>query len=204
MEQPCEVDLLKGRIGEALVESIFVESRYRVCRAGRESQLPQLLRKGPGDSLPDFLVWRSVGTSSAGGPLYRLLSIEVKYCWSVEGFLRRYSETLPPRGRWAELYAVLVTDRPEPGRSCFQALDLGGSEPRGPIASVDLHDIPDLRISKRTVERYEDLAVRLFSQLDAAPRAEDRAKKPPAKVAARAGASAPPLSQRSSSDGAPA
>ena len=202
MEPPSEVDLLKGRIGEALVEGIFVESRYRVCRAGRESQLPQLLRRGRGDALPDFLVWKRVGTSSAGGPLYRLLSIEVKYCWSVEGFLRWYSEKLPPRGQWAELYAVLVTDDPGEGRSCFQALDLGGEEPRGPLASVDLHDVPQLLISRRTVERYEDLAVRLFAQLDATPPQEDGSKKPPAKAAGRASACALPLGRRSAPAGA--
>jgi dihydrodipicolinate reductase len=56
-----DVNGLKGRIGEALVEGILREARFKVSRLGRESQVQQLLKTGSSEFLPDFLIWTPVG-----------------------------------------------------------------------------------------------------------------------------------------------
>src|SRR5262245_40970240 len=89
-----DVSGLKGRIGEALVEGILREARFKVCRLGRESQVQQMLKIGSAEFLPDFLVWKPVDKSSDGSPLHRLLSIEVKYRGNIEEFLRRDGDEL--------------------------------------------------------------------------------------------------------------
>lgn len=49
-----EVDDLKGRIAEALVESIFRRASYRVARVGRESSVQGLVKVGASEFSPDF------------------------------------------------------------------------------------------------------------------------------------------------------
>lgn len=115
---------LKGRIGEAFVETVLRQAFYKVSRLGRESQLQHMFKNRKSEFLPDFLVWKGVGTSSEGAPLHRILCVEVKYRANVQEYLRQFgAELLSNIGEdWPELYVIFVTDHPDEGRSCFQLL----------------------------------------------------------------------------------
>src|SRR5438105_9272282 len=116
------MDLLeaKSRIAEALVESIFRRARYRVDRFHTE-QFP--LRFGREDFSPDFRASLETGT---GEPFELLL--EVKYRPHIDQFISVENQRgdrsvfLMARRQWPKLYFVLVTEHPEPGRSCFQVI----------------------------------------------------------------------------------
>lgn len=166
--RPLRVDQtshLKGRIAEAFVEAIFRRAGYTVSRVGRESQVQRLIKIGADEFLPDFLIQKEVAREKSDRPLHRLVPVEVKYRYDIAGFLRRhgkelFSEVSP---HWPELCCVFVTDRPEPGRSCFQLLDLwrpDGLQPR------DLHSVADLDIYETTVQEYESLVMTIFPLLD--------------------------------------
>src|SRR6266567_4430838 len=131
---------LKGRIGEAFVESILRRAGYKVSRIGRESQVQQMLRTG------------------------------------ISEFLLDVAE------QWPDLYVILVTDNPEPTRSCFQAIDLRGYRPDAPLTTADLHDLPVLDIYRSTVEEYEGLVKQVFSLLGSHERSPELPQKPPAKM----------------------
>ena len=152
-----QIDLLKGRMAEALVEGIFKRARYTVARVGRETQMPALTRTGPAQFMPDFVVWRALDEPSLGHHSYRLLAIEVKYRRALSEYLRRDSLARSPEAaqQWPELYEVIVTDRPAVGRSCFQAVHVSARSEGAPPASLDLHLVPGLDIYRRTVEEYE-------------------------------------------------
>ncbi len=171
-----DVSGLKGRIGEALVEGILREARFKVSRLGRESQVQQLLKTGSSEFLPDFLIWKAVEQSRDGVPLHRLLSVEVKYRSNVEEFLRRFGDELIARmgEQWRELYVVLVTDRPAPGRSCFQVLDLRESASGAPLGTIDLHEAQVFGISRSIIEEHEQLVCQLFSSLNSVSTGEPR------------------------------
>ena len=110
-----DISSLKGRIGEAFVESILRQSGFKVSRLGRESQVQQLLKTGVSEFLPDFLLWKPADQSRDGLPLHRLLSVEVKYRSNVEEYLRRFGDELISRvgEQWSELYLTtpLLADR---------------------------------------------------------------------------------------------
>jgi hypothetical protein len=157
-----DINLLKGRMSEALVEGIFKRAQYMVARVARETQVSALMRTG--QSVPDFVVWKALDEPSLGHRSYRLLAIEVKYCPSLDDHLRREP---PPRSpevalQWPELYEILVTDRPELGRSCFQAVHVSILPPAAPPSTLDLHLVPGLDIYRRTVEEYEGLVREVF------------------------------------------
>src|SRR5712692_8190144 len=160
---------LKGRVGEAFVENILRRAGYKVSRLGRESQVQQMLKTGISEFLPDFLVWKSVDRTSDGAPLTRVLSVEVKYRYNVPEFLQRFGGDFlsDVAEQWPELYVILVTDNPEPQRSCFQVLDLRASNPTSRLVTRDLHEIGDLGIYRSTVEEYEELVKQVFSLLGA-------------------------------------
>jgi len=173
---------LKGRIGEAFVETILREAGYTVCRGGRESQMPRLFRIQEGEFLPDFFAWKPAGTLVNGAPVHRLLCVEVKFRSRPKDLLRpsELDPLLQAAAYWPELYLVLVTDDPEPGRSCFQLLDLKECErnPDSPLATADLHKSDSLGIDKSITDRYEGLVRRVFSPF----REEDEPRKPLAKL----------------------
>lgn len=180
---------LKGRVGEAFVENILRRAGYKVSRLGRESQVQQMLKTGISEFLPDFLVWKSVArTGDDGVPLTRVLSVEVKYRYSVPEFLQRFGGDFlsDVAEQWPELYVILVTDNPEPRRSCFQALDLRGYDPATPLATRDLHEIADLGIYRSTVEEYEELVKQVFALLGAQLRSQHPARKPLGKMITQA------------------
>jgi len=158
------ISLLKGRMAEALVEAVFKRAKYTVARVGRETQMPALVRGCRAEFMPDFMVWRALDGPSLGHHSYRLVAIEVKYRADLADYLCRDS---PSRSaevaqQWPELYEILVTDRPEIGRSCFQAIHVS-EVPAGTVPiTLDLHQVSGLDIYRRTVEEYEGLVREIF------------------------------------------
>lgn len=171
-----DINGLKGRVAEALVESIFQRALYRVARVGRESHVQGLLKSGAGEFAPDFLVWKVVQGGASERHLRRMISVEVKYRSNLRAFIENDLEPLAARVReqWPELYCVLVTDDPGGGRSCFQVFDVGehvtGKEP----VTVDLDQHPTLDIFATTVREYEGLAKEIFALLGAYDREQSR------------------------------
>src|SRR5206468_3013303 len=150
------LDLLeaKGRIAEALVESIFRHARYEV-RPYRQEALP--LRFGREDFSPDFSVSPAPGRASDGEFL-----VEVKYRPSIEQFVSvenqrgERSAFLMARRHWPARYFVIVTARPETGRSCFPALPLAAVRPGGPRpTAASASDAPKSRRSRRRTATSE-------------------------------------------------
>jgi hypothetical protein len=149
------MDLLeaKSRIAKALVESIFRRARYTVSRF-RGDQTP--LRFGRESFTPDFLVqWE--GEPHAAFPL------EVKYRPFLEQFLaverQRGDRSIfaMTRRQWPQLRFILVTDRPQPGRSCFQVVSAEPDDTGERFRTVDLADLEELRIFRHNVEDHERL-----------------------------------------------
>jgi hypothetical protein len=162
-----EIDSLKGRIAEALVEAMFRRAGFRVTRVGRESQFPRMVKIGGDEFLPDFMLRKPGGETPGGRALHRLIPVEVKYRASVEEYLGRYGDELRAEvgEQWPELCIVLVTDQPAPGRSCFQVLDAGPARQGAPFATVDLHEAAELDVYPTTVQEYEGLVRQIFPLL---------------------------------------
>jgi hypothetical protein len=162
-----EVESLKGRVAEAFVEAMFQRAGFRVTRVGRESQLPRLVKVGADEFLPDFLIRRPAAEPVPERAAPKPIPVEVKYRASVEEFLGRHGGELRARvgERWPDLCVVLVTDRPAPGRSCFQVLDLSPAPPGAPLATVDLHQVPELDVYPTTAREYEGLVRQIFPLL---------------------------------------
>lgn len=195
---PFVVDIssLKGRIGEAFVESILRQSGFKVSRLGRESQVQHLLKTGAGEFLPDFLIWKTADQSIDGVPLHRLLSVEVKYRSNVEEYLRRFGDALFSHvgEQWSELYLVFVTDHPAAGRSCFQVIDLRESSPDTPLGTIDLCEARAFGISKRVIDEHEGLVKELFLPLSGKSLGLNDLRKPPARISHDSETSGPPNS----------
>ena len=175
-----DVDALKGRVAEALVEGIFRRAGYQVSRVGRESYVQRLVKIGGDEFLPDFLLWKPVEAKGSKRRLHRLLVLEVKYRSNLRIALRKDSvaELSKVRDQWPELYYVFVTDRPDEGRSCFQVLDLSkyldGTQP----TTADLYQLRELDIYRKTVEEYESLVKEIFPLLSGRGRRGTPAEKP--------------------------
>jgi hypothetical protein len=104
---------LKGRIAEALVESILRRAGYQVSRLGRESQVHRLIKVGADEFLPDFLVWKPVSGDAMDRHLHRLLTVEVKYRANLIEFLRRHAPAVLAeiKEQWpADLHEVPALD----------------------------------------------------------------------------------------------
>ena len=160
------MDLLeaKSRIAEALVESIFRRARYEI-EPFRRDYSP--LRFGREDFSPDFRACQRIDGED------RQFLIEVKYRPSTEQFLsvenQRGDRSIfhLMRRHWPSLYFVLVTERPEPGRSCFQALGFEGIRIGEPFRTLDLVELKEFGIFPHNVEDHETLARRIFASLSA-------------------------------------
>jgi hypothetical protein len=159
------VDLLeiKGHIAVALVESIFRRAGFAIEPA--EGELP--VRHGREDLAPDFRARRPApGERPAAGRL-----VEVRYRPQVEQYLAievqrgLHSVFSVAKRQWPDLVFVFVTDHPEPGRSCFQLLDLGGWGGGGPLSARDLHADEEFRVYRQNVEEHEALLRRMFALL---------------------------------------
>jgi len=181
------ISVLKGRMAEALVEAVFKRAKYTVARVGRETQMPALGRTGRAEFMPDFVVWRALDEPSLGHHSYRLLAVEVKYRADLAAYLRRDS---PSRSaevaqQWPELYEILVTDRPQSGRSCFQAVHVSTLPAGLTPVTLDLHLVPGLDIYRKTVEEYEGLVREIFPILGSHGTHDEPARKPGAWTAGR-------------------
>jgi hypothetical protein len=158
------MDLLeaKSRIAEALVESIFRRARYDI----EPFRAAAPLRFGREDFSPDFRACLTGGNGAR-----REVLVEVKYRPSVEQFISVESQRgarsvfLLAHRHWPSLYFVLVTDRPETGRSCFQALPLARLTTPATFRSVDLDQLDELRIFQNNIEDHEELVRRIFGLL---------------------------------------
>jgi hypothetical protein len=161
------VDLLevKSRIAEALVESIFRRARYEMTPF-RGTASP--LRLGREDFSPDFRVKQ---TNPETGE--RDFLIGVKYRPSVEQFISVENQRgersifLLARRQWPSLYFVLVTERPEPGRSCFQAVAFENIRSGEPLRTVDLMEVKEFGLFAHNIEDHEELVRRIFELLTA-------------------------------------
>ena len=160
------MDLLevKSRVAEALVESIFRRARYQITPF-RSDAFP--LRFGREDFSPDFRV------SSASEGATEFL-VEVKYRPSAYQFVsvenQRGDRSIfhMARRQWPNLYFILVTDRPESGRSCFQVISFGALRPGEPFHTVDLVELKELKIFQNNIDDHEELIRRIFSLLTGA------------------------------------
>src|SRR6059058_2498669 len=153
------MDLLevKSRIAEALVESIFRRARYQITPF-RNNTSP--LRFGREDFSPDFRVTSEAEGENGGGEFL----VEVKYRPSAYQFVSVENQ----RGERSIFYIILVTDRPEAGRSCFQAIAFGSMKPGEAFRTVDLVELKELRIFQHNIEDHEELIRRIFSLLTGA------------------------------------
>jgi hypothetical protein len=160
------MDLLeaKSRIAEALVESIFRRARYEVRPFRSNLSLP--LRLGREDFSPDFRVTQS---SSQGED--RDFLIEVKYRPSIEQFIsvenQRGDKSIffMARRHWPQLYFILVSERPEPGRSCFQGLAFETLRSGEPFRTLDLTEVKEFGLFPHNIEDHEELVRRIFELL---------------------------------------
>ena len=159
------MDLLevKSRIAEALVESIFRRARYDVAPY-RASASP--LRCGREDFSPDCRIKQP---NAEGGDREHL--VEVKYRPSVEQFISVENQRgersifLLARRQWPALYFILVTERPEPGRSCFQAVVFETLRTGEPFRTVDLTEVKEFGLFPHNIEDHEELVRRIFELL---------------------------------------
>jgi hypothetical protein len=178
--------LLKSRIARALVEGIFRRARYQVARIGCESRADRLADIDRDDFVPDLLVWKTGSAESDRLPLHRLVAIEIRYRAEIERSLTPEIEDLAAAvTRWPELYLVYVTDRPAPGSSCFQAVDLRDSARTITWTTASLHEITGLDICWRDVQEYEDLVNALFPVLSGALRGPGAMREPSGSIADR-------------------
>jgi hypothetical protein len=158
----------KGRIAEALVESIFRRARYDVD-AYRATDGPG--RRARDDVAPDF---RVVLPARDGADERRERLVAVRYRTSIDQFLSvgtqrgARSRFAVARRQWPELLVVLVTERPERGRSCFQALALDALEAGQPLRTLDLDDVDELQLYAHNIADHDELVRRIFAMLTAA------------------------------------
>jgi hypothetical protein len=158
-------DHLKGRIAEALVESIFRQHGYKVSRLGREKQIQSLVNLNRDEFLPDFLVWKVA--RGASFDLHRMLNVEATYRADLDDFLQRDGVAMLSQAqqRWPSLYFVFVTDTPEAHRSCFQTVWLHDYVRGSVPTTIDLHEMRDLGICRSTVTKHEVMVQHLFATL---------------------------------------
>jgi len=160
------MDLLevKSRVAEALVESIFRRARYTVEPFRHEAALP--LRLGREDFSPDFAIRMPVAINREERWL-----LEVKYRSSVDQFISVENQRgdrsvfTAARRQWPNLCFVFVTDRPQTGRSCFQALSFLDHPVGKPYDTVDLANVERYGIFGHNIADHEELLRRIFALL---------------------------------------
>jgi hypothetical protein len=180
--RPNDVDVditnhLKGRLAEAMVESIFRRAHYRVARVGVETQVQRLVKRGSHELTPDLLVWKRAGGTEREPELHQFVALEVKYRAKLADFLRDECVRMLSEAKeaWPDLYFVLVTDNPAAGRSCFQAICLREYTPGSELITRDLCEFRTLDISRQLVTRHERFTKDLFAALGSGARHAPRA-----------------------------
>ncbi|OGQ81711.1 MAG: hypothetical protein A3F90_13225 [Deltaproteobacteria bacterium RIFCSPLOWO2_12_FULL_60_19] len=168
--RPIDLNDIKGRIAEALVESIFRRAKFQMTRFGRESDLRGMLKAGRDESFtPDFLAMKEVVADSPG--VYETHMVEVKYRSNLVKYLAlekkrgKASELIQAKQKWPHLCLVFVTENAGEKRSCFQALDLSAFEPGKFLRTVDLYEIRRFDLFPHNVQQHEELARKLFGLL---------------------------------------
>jgi hypothetical protein len=97
----------------------------------------------------------------------------VKYRPSIEQFISVENQRgdksvfFMARRHWPALYFVLVSERPEPGRSCFQALAFETLKHGEPFRTFDLTEVKELGLFPHNIEDHEELVRRIFELLTA-------------------------------------
>jgi hypothetical protein len=166
------VDLLdiKGRIAQALVESIFRRAGFTLTPVGpREASA----RGGREELIPDFFAVRVPADGKPPESPARL--VEVRYRRQVSQYLGIEDQRGPQsifahaKRQWSGLIFVFVTDHPEPGRSPYQVLDLETWSVGDKVTSIDLFAHAGLDIYRQNVEEHEALARRIFALLTGNP-----------------------------------
>src|SRR3989442_10725909 len=114
-----------------------------------------MIRRPPRSTLfPYTTLFRSARASDGE------LLVEVKYRPSIEQFVSvenqrgDRSALFAARRHWPTLYFVLVTERPEAGRSCFQALSLAALRTGEPLRTAGIVDLQELRIFRHNLEDH--------------------------------------------------
>jgi len=156
---------VKNRIAEALVESIFRRARYTLVpvkppignvRAWREEFSPHVVVK----------------KESGRQPIE--LPISVRYRVQIGQYLAIEQQRGPKSifhmawRQWPDLRFIFVTERPDPGRSCFQVVQPGDGRSIDLIHTTDLADQAELEIFRHNVEDHEELVRRIFLLLSEA------------------------------------
>jgi hypothetical protein len=156
---------IKGHIAVALVESIFRRAGFALAPVIHPETAP---RQGREDLVPDF---QAALPAAAGSAAEAARVIEVRYRPQVGQYLLIESQRGPhslftvAKRQWPALVFVFVTDHPEPGRSCFQVVDLRLWAAGSAITALDLHAHAELRIFRQNVEEHEALLRRMFALL---------------------------------------
>jgi hypothetical protein len=161
------MDLLeaKSRIGEALVESIFRRARYDIAPLRREHSP---LRFGREDFSPDF----RISQRSDDGQDHEYV-LGVKYRPSIEQFIsvenQRGDRSLfhMMRRHWPTMYFILVTERPEAKRSCFQVLAFETLRLGEPFRTLDLIEMKEFGLFTHNIDDHEALTRSIFGSLNA-------------------------------------
>lgn len=161
------MDLLeaKSRIAEALVESIFRRARFDITPMRRQHSP---LRFGREDFSPDFRI--SHRTDDGQDHEY---VVGVKYRPSAEQFIsvenQRGDRSLfhMMRRHWPTLYFILVTERPEAKRSCFQALPFETLRLGEPFRTLDLIEMKEFGLFTQNLDDHEALTRSIFGSLNA-------------------------------------
>jgi len=161
------VDLLeiKGHVAVALVESIFRRAGFALAPVVHAEAAP---RRGREDLTPDF---QATLPATAAGPPEAARVVEVRYRPQVGQYLLIEAQRGPhslftvAKRQWPALVFVFVTDHPEPGRSCFQVVDIGPWAAGSAVTALDLHAHDELRIFRQNVEEHEALLRRMFTLL---------------------------------------
>jgi hypothetical protein len=158
------MDLLeaKSRIAEALVESIFRRARYDVAAYKTDQSL---LRFGRDEFSPSFRVTQTVDGEARSHLVAAKYRPSAEQFISVENQRGERSIFLLARRQWPALYFVLVTERPEPGRSCFQAVAFETLRTGEPFRTVDLTEVKEFGLFPHNIEDHEELVRRIFELL---------------------------------------
>ncbi len=162
------MDLLdiKGRIAQALVESIFRRAGFTLTPVGPRESSPRLGRE---ELVPDFFAARVPPDDRPPDTPARLVEVryrpQIAQYLAIEGQRGLQSIFAHAKRQWPGLMFVFVTDHPEAGRSCFQALDLEPWTSGDRVTALDLFDHKGLDIYRQNVEEHEALARRIFALL---------------------------------------
>jgi len=162
------MDLLevKNRIAEAMVESIFRRARYSLIPVGEGAIPGASVRVGREELLaPHMRVRREADDQVIDLPL------SVKYRLHIDQYLAIENQRGPKSifhaawRQWPDLRFIFVSERPEPGRSCFQVVQPGDGRSIDLVHTTDLADQAELEIFRHNVEDHEELLRRIFSLL---------------------------------------